>query len=125
MLFVSGLPWGIDKKKLEEKFVEFEWYVKLANLAKTLVFTWFLLVFMMCAERRKFCQHTQIFLCKTPKNHSPKVQKSTKIAHGTLKINQKRIVLSKIGTRGGKLASRSSKMSSGGGRRLEGCLECA
>ena len=70
---------------------------------------------MMCPERRKFYQHTQIFLCKTLKNHSPKVQKSTEITHGTLKVTQKKLALSKIGTLDGKLASRSSKMSARGG----------
>jgi len=52
-----------------------------------------------------------------------------KFVHGALKTKQNRMVLSKIVTRGGKFASRSSKMSSRGGGKawgvLEECLESA
>ena len=90
----------------------------------------------MCTEPRKFCQHTQMYLCKTSKNHSQKIKKSAEFADGTFKINQKRTVLSKINPGAAKVASKSSKMRSRGGVRLEvclkgawsvleGCLECA
>ena len=84
---------------------------------------------MMSTERIKFGQHTQMYLCKTSKNPSQKINKSTKIAHGTFKINQKRTVLCKINPGAAKVASKSSKMSSRGRGKawsvLEGCLECA
>ena len=59
-------------------FLEFLWDVlvfsellrismldKISEPCKNIVFIGFLLVFMMCLLRRKFCNHAQVYLCKS------------------------------------------------------------